>query len=196
VSRALAFLRILLEFRSMRKIFIALILSIIVSTVNAQGKGYAGGTWGSYKFDSDDLFTSDPLAAAINIGYRFSKFDSVELRVGFGLGSRDESLEVLGTQVDVKFELKNYYSILYKPEYAINNFVFYGLLGYTESTFRAYAQDFDVDITGTKNGPSYGFGVGFHTTERMRVGLEFQELINSSTYSVRGVNFTLQSFFR
>ena len=180
----------------MLRIFIALIMSIAVGTVNAQDKGYAGATWGSYKFDPDELFTSDPRAASINLGYRFSESNSLEVRVGFSLGARDESLDVLGTQVDVKFELEKYFSILYKPEYEINNVILYGLFGYTKSTFRASAQDFNVDITGTKKGPSYGLGIGYSTSKRMRVGLEYQELINSSTYSVRGVNFTIQSFFR
>ena len=180
----------------MIRIFFAFLVVITSVSVHGQQGGYASILFGSYKFYPEDLFSSDPKVVGLALGYKFSKYDSVELRAGFSLGTREEQLEVLGTQVDVTFEIKNYYSILYKPEYEFDNFILYGLAGYTESTSRVRAFDYNLDIEGTKSGPSYGLGVGYIKSERVRFNLEFLEVVNSDTYSVRGLNFTFQSFFR
>jgi opacity protein-like surface antigen len=180
----------------MLRIALALMLSLISVSASAQNGGYAGILIGSYKFYPDDLFTSDPKVIGLTFGYQFSKYDTVELRAAFSLGTRDEVLNVLDTDVDVKFEIENYYSILYKPAYQFDRISLYGLAGYTELTSRVRANEYNLDIKGTKSGPSYGGGISYIKSDKTRFNLEFLEVANTSTYSVRGINFTVQSFFR
>lgn len=185
----------------MKRIFTALVLlSSAVSLCSAQGKGYAGTSIGTYVADAENYPKSDPKAVSINLGYDLLDSGSIELRAGFGLGSRDERVVFLGAPddnpVDVKFELQNYYSIFFKPQYAIDRFVAYGLLGYTESSIRAEAEEFGIETKDKESGPSLGFGIGFQGTDRLRLGLEYQQVIHSSKYKLRGINFTIQSFFR
>lgn len=168
----------------------------IAFSANANDKWYGGVQFGSYDFESDDqVINFNPKAEGVSIRYMPYSYLGVETRIGIGLGSNKDEIEIEGQDVEISVDFDQYVSLYARGEYTFKYASIYALLGYSETQFTIDADDYDVSVTGAKGGVSYGVGIGVVNSDKLSFNLEYITLIEANTYTVNGINLSIQFLF-
>jgi len=119
----------------------------------------------------------------------------VETRIGVGLGSNKDEINIQGQDVENSVDFDHYVSVYARGEYKFRYVNVYGLVGYSEAQFTADADNYNVSVTGAKNGISYGLGIGLVNSDNVSFNLEYINIIEANTYTVSGTNLSIQFLF-
>ena len=131
-------------------------------------------------------------AVSINAGYNFNQYFAIEGRYSVSLGDLD--IDTMNTERSEAWDMSNI-GLYLKPQYSIDSFTLYGLLGYGQFTL-------DNDASYSADGFQYGLGVNMMATDNMDVyidyrrlyddedfdGLSINEVVTANSYTV-GVNY-------
>lgn len=147
-----------------------------------QGEKYIGGGLSLITYDEDGFEEATPTALVGRLGYGIVDNIAIEGRFGFGL--TDDSVNVLGTDVDVDVDqVAGVYGIGHLP--IADRFSLYGLAGFTYGEVSASALGLSVE--GDETDFSYGFGGEFDLSEKLSGFVEWVRYFDDSNYKVSGI---------
>ncbi|MBN4055487.1 outer membrane beta-barrel protein, partial [bacterium AH-315-K03] len=151
---------------------------------------------GGYSFEADEPFIEfSTQSAGILAGYKPYKFLGLEVRAGAGLGSNKDEINIEDEVIDISVDFNHYISLYARGELSFKYAKLYALVGYSEAQFTVDVDEYDLSITGSKNGVSYGVGIGLINSDRVSFNLEYLNIIDTDTYSVSGANLSIQFLF-
>ncbi len=156
---------------------------------------YAGLGYSCLQMDIDepaDIDIRSMTALSITAGYNFNEYFAIEGRYTASLGDLD--VETGNTERDEAWDMSNI-GVYLKPQYNIDTFTVYGLLGYGQLTL-------DDDFSRSVSSFQYGLGVNMMATDNVGIfidyrrlyddedfdGLSIDEIVTANSYTV-GVNY-------
>lgn len=120
--------------------------------------------------DTPDLDVQAMTAISASVGYNINNYLAVEGRYTASLG--DLSVETWNTDVDESWDMSNI-GLYLKPQYSIDRFKLYGLLGYGQVTF-------DNGTSYSEAGLQYGGGVSAMATDNIDVYVDYRRLYDDT----------------
>ena len=120
--------------------------------------------------DTPDLDVSAMTALSLTAGYNFSQYLAVEGRYTASLG--DLSVEAWNIDVDEAWDMSNI-ALYLKPQYTMDQFTVYGLLGYGQVTF-------DNGTSYSEAGIQYGAGVSAMVADNIDVFVDYRRLYDDT----------------
>ncbi len=120
--------------------------------------------------DNPDLDISAMTAISASVGYNINNYLAVEGRYTASLG--DLSVETWNTDVDKSWDMSNI-ALYLKPQYSIDRFKVYGLLGFGQVTF-------DNGTSYSESGFQYGGGVSAMATDNIDVYVDYRRLYDDT----------------
>lgn len=170
--------------------------SNVIQIVEPELSGfYAGLGYSCLQMDLDeptDIDIRAMTAISINAGYNFNKYFAIEGRYSVSLGDLD--VDTMNTERSEAWDMSNI-GLYLKPQYSIDSFTLYGLLGYGQFTL-------DNDSSYSVDGFQYGAGISMMATDNIDIyidyrrlyddedfdGLSINEVVTANSYTV-GVNY-------
>ena len=122
--------------------------------------------------DTPDLDIRSMSAISATAGYNINPFLAVEARYTASLG--DLSVETWNTDVDESWDMSNI-GLYLKPQYSIDRFTVYGLLGYGQTTF-------DNGTSYSEAGIQYGAGISAMATDNIDVFVDYRRLYDDTDF--------------
>ncbi len=148
------------------------------------GDNYFGGQFALVTYDEEGVDEAEPTAGVLRFGRYLNPNVSVEGR--FGIGLQDDSVEVIGIDVDVEVKtLMGFYGVF---ESGGDTGSVYGVIGFTRGELEASALGITVDED--DSGLSFGFGVnigGFN--------IEYMSYLDEDEYDATAVSLGFRSTF-
>ncbi len=143
-----------------------------VETANAYGMNYEA-TLLDVDFDS----------IMVNVGYNFHEYVAVEARYWFGLeqtadyGIADQYGYIYSTDASI-----DTWGLYVKPQYTMDSFKVYGLLGYASSEYTLTDKMANVSAKfgDTLDGFSWGLGFGYAVNDSIEVFIDYVDLYDDS----------------
>ncbi len=134
----------------------------------------------SYMTMNDDTANIDITGNAITVlaGYNFHKYIAVEGRYSATLG--DLSVDSGTTDVDESWDMSNV-ALYLKPQYAMDKFTLYGLLGYGQVTL-------DDGTSHSEDGFQWGLGANFSATDTIDVFVDYTRLYDDDGFDTFTAN--------
>lgn len=142
----------------------------VIPTAFYVGLGYSCLQTAFSQADVDSRAMSSLSATA---GYKFNPYLAVEGRYTASMG--DVTVETRGVEVDVDSVDMANIGLYLKPQYSLNNFAIYGLLGYGQVTI-----DDGVEIS--DSGIQYGLGLNAMVSDSVSVFADFRKLYDDSSF--------------
>jgi len=184
-----------------RPYFILLIFLSISATTHAQS--YIGGSFSLLTYKDSDVsntFNVSPGSGIkadadlgllnLTLGYSFNRWLSLETRAGVGIFN-DEFLPSIELSIDKQYGI---YSKLFVTD-ELEFISPYLMLGYTVSKAELEFTEPGVSFSETEKDISYGAGLDIELDQDFSVGLEFAQLIKTSTFEVLSINIGLTRKF-
>jgi len=176
----------------MKRIAIAAAAALLLAGGSAQAQMSMSGAYGElgYTFLKIDAggTSSRPTAIRGVLGYDFHPYFAVEGMLAGGVSDDDKTGSVNGVPTDVNVKMPSLYGIWVKPKYDLNQWQFFGRLGYAHTRVKVRSTNNNlVDSSQSDNDFSYGFGVNYHFNPRMYVGLDWMRYSNQSGHKVDGM---------
>lgn len=181
--------------------FTLLIFLSISATTNAQS--YIGGSFSLLTYKDSDVsntFNVSPGSGIkadadlgilnLTLGYRFNHWLSLETRAGVDLFN-DEFLPSIELSIEKQYGI---YSKLFITD-ELELISPYVMLGYTVSKAELEFTDPGVSFSKTEKDISFGAGLDIEVNQDFSVGLEFAQLIKTSTFEVFSFSFGLTKKF-
>jgi len=181
--------------------FILLFFLSISATTNAQT--YIGGNFSLLTYKDSDVsntFNVSPGSGIkadadlgllnLTLGYSFNRWLSLETRAGAGLFS-DEFLPSIELSIEKQYGI---YSKLFITD-ELELISPYLMLGYTVSKAELEFTDPSVSFSKTEEDISFGVGLDIELQQDFSVGLEFAQLIKTSTFEVLSINIGVTKKF-
>lgn len=179
----------------MKKAISVALFSIFASAASAKNIVYLGTGLQQGTYEEDGF--SDYTLPVINFlaGYNFNDNSAIEIRYLYGL---DEESNNHNTYGKVGLEIESATSMFYRYNlHFLDKFILYGLIGYTDASFKAKFYDSNSSSNGDINGVSYGAGLGLYTSRSVVFNMEsisyFTGQDDGAGYS--GVNFNINYVF-
>ena len=124
------------------------------------------------------------------LGTKFNENFSGEIRVGLGIG--DDSVDVLGTEVDV--ELDSMFGAYVRGGLqAADSFYPYVVLGYTRGELTASVPGFSDSES--ESDVSFGLGADVDINEKLTLNIEYMNYFDKDGAEVDGFSFGLVTKF-
>ena len=156
---------------------------------------YTGVGYSSWDWDGSSLSTFDG-----HLGYSYKENRSFEARFGLGVAG-DEEIIAISLEDDLIYKPKiNYIGLYWKPEYKVEDFSIYGLVGLVyiqdegtiESNNEAVTALVNAGIDeeeslGTKL--SFGFGADYLVYNNMSINMELRTLAINITGFAAGFSY-------
>ncbi len=156
---------------------------------------YAGLGYSCLQMDIDeptDIDIRSMTAISATAGYNFNEYFAIEGRYTASLGDLD--VDTINTERSEAWDMSNI-GLYLKPQYSLDSFTLYGLLGYGQLTL-------DNDASYSVDGFQYGAGISMMATDNIDVyvdyrrlyddedfdGLSIDEIVTANSYTV-GVNY-------
>ena len=112
-------------------------------------------------------------AASITAGYYFNEFVAIEGRYTAGIG--DTTVKTVNSEVDTGDVSLANIGLYVKPQYNINNFGVYALLGYGQFTL-------DEDASFAEASLQYGAGINAMVTKNVDLFIDYRRLYDSTGF--------------
>jgi len=106
-------------------------------------------------------------------GYKFSPYLAIEGRYTASMG--DITVDTRGIEVDVDSIDMSNIGLYLKPQYSINNFSVYALLGYGQVTI-------DDAVSLSDSGVQYGVGLNTMVSDNISIFADFRRLYDDSSF--------------
>jgi len=184
-----------------RSNLILLIFLSISATTNAQS--YIGGSFSLSTYKDSDVSNTFNVAPGsgikadadlgilnLTLGYSFNHWVSLEARTGVNLFN-DEFLPSIELSIEKQYGI---YSKLFITD-ELELISPYVMLGYTVSKAELEFTDPGVSFSKTEKDISFGAGLDIEVNQDFSVGLEFAQLIKTSTFEVFSFSFGLTKKF-
>lgn len=151
-------------------------------SVVCAGENYWGGGIGIFDYSEEGIDGEASLTALFGrFGTHFNENFSGEIRVGLGIG--DDSVNVLGTDVNV--ELDNMFGGYLRGGVSVSEgFYPYAILGYTRGELTASASGFSNSES--ESDVSFGIGADFSFGESTKFNLEYINYLDKDGAEVSG----------
>jgi opacity protein-like surface antigen len=150
------------------------VIEIPEITEEAEQTGFYAGL--GYSCLQMGLDTSDLLdvramtAVSFTAGYNINQYLALEGRYTVSLG--DLSVETWNADIDESWDMSNI-ALYLKPQYTMDKFTVYGLLGYGQITF-------DNGISYSETSIQYGAGISAMATDNIDVYLDYRRLYDDT----------------
>lgn len=154
---------------------------------------YYGGLGVAFLEYSEDGVSDDASLNAINgtLGVNFNENFSGEIRAGFGVG--DDSVNILGTNVDV--ELDTFFGAYVRGGIpAAEAFFPYVVLGYTRGEVTASAPGFGSSSE-SESDVSFGLGADVNVSETLTINAEYMNYLDKDGAEVSGFTIGFKTSF-
>lgn len=174
---------------SISSICLSIFLVSVVSSNAADMKSYTGLNYMFISYEPDGVSDIDLGAFGLKLGVDINDYIGVEMRAGLGVD--DDTVNVLGVDVDV--EINYFYSVYARPKYRMNQIQIYGLLGFTKAELEASA--FGVSVEEDDTDFSYGLGLEWFFNDNASASIEYMQLFDESDYEVESFNIGLTYYF-
>jgi opacity protein-like surface antigen len=171
----------------------ALTFSVLTASSFAVAEGnYFGGNFAFIEYSEEGLSGDASLTALYGrLGTNFSENFSGELRVGLGVG--DDSLNVLGTDVDLSLE--HMLGLYIRGGVPLGESVFpYAVIGYTRGKFELSASGLG-SASASESDVSFGLGTDFKLNEGLSVNVEYMNYIDKDGGELSGFALGFTSNF-
>jgi len=122
--------------------------------------------------DTPDLDVRAMLALSAAAGYNINEYLSIEGRYTISMG--DLEVKNWNTNVDKSWDMSNI-ALYLKPQYTVNDFSLYGLVGYGQTTL-------DNGTSYSEAGFQYGLGVSTMITDTVSVYVDYRRLYDDSDF--------------
>lgn|SRR5690554_465474 len=154
-------------------------------------KNYAGGSIAFVDYSEEGISDDASLTMlAGRLGTKFNENFSGEIRVGLGIG--DDSVDVLGTEVDV--ELDSMFGAYVRGGLqAADSFYPYVVLGYTRGELTASVPGFSDSES--ESDVSFGLGADVDINEKLTLNIEYMNYFDKDGAEVDGFSFGLVTKF-
>ncbi len=142
---------------------------------------YAGLGYSCLQMDIDEPEAIDirsMIALSITAGYNFNEYFAIEGRYSVSLG--DLEVETGNTERDESWDMSNI-GLYLKPQYSIDSFTLYGLLGYGQFTL-------DNDSSYSVDGFQYGAGISMMATDNIDVYVDYRRLYDDEDFDGLSIN--------
>ena len=142
---------------------------------------YAGLGYSCLQMDLNEPVNIDiraMTAISINAGYNFNKYFAIEGRYSVSLGDLD--IDTMNTERSEAWDMSNI-GLYLKPQYSIDSFTLYGLLGYGQFTF-------DNDASYSVDGFQYGVGISMMATDNIDVYIDYRRLYDDEDFDGLSIN--------
>ena len=142
---------------------------------------YAGLGYSCLQMDLDepaDIDIRAMTAISINAGYNFNKYFAIEGRYSVSLGDLD--VDTMNTERSEAWDMSNI-GLYLKPQYSIDSFTLYGLLGYGQFTL-------DNDSSYSVDGFQYGAGISMMATDNIDVYIDYRRLYDDEDFDGLSIN--------
>lgn len=180
----------------MKRIAIAAAAALLLAGGSAQAQMSMSGLYGElgYTFIKIDAAGTSSRPDAIRgiLGYDFHPYFAVEGMVAGGVNSDNKQGTVNGVPTEVNVKLSSMYGIWIKPKYDLNQWQFFGRLGYAHTSAKIHSTNNNlVDSSQSDNDFSYGAGVNFRINPRVYLGADWMRYSNQSGHKVDGMTLGL-----
>jgi len=133
------------------------------------GLGYSCLNMG---LDTPDWEATAMGALSVNAGYDFNSFLAVEARYTLSLG--DINTKTWNTDVDESWDMSSA-GLYLKPQFTMDKFKVYGLIGYGQTTF-------DNGTSYAENGIQYGGGLSAMVVNNVDVYVDYRRLYDDTDF--------------
>jgi len=133
------------------------------------GLGYSCLNMG---LDTPDWEATAMTAISATAGYDLNPFLAIEARYTASLG--DINTKTWNTDVDESWDMSNI-GLYIKPQYTMDRFKLYGLIGYGQTTF-------DNGTSYAENGIQYGGGLSAMATDNIDVFVDYRRLYDDTDF--------------
>jgi opacity protein-like surface antigen len=145
---------------------------------------YAGLGYSCLQMDIDepaDIDIRSMAALSITAGYNFNEYFAIEGRYTASLGDLD--FEIGNATSDKAWDMSNI-GVYLKPQYSIDSFTLYGLLGYGQLTL-------DEDFSRSVSSFQYGLGVNMMATDNVGIFIDYRRLYDDEDFDGLSINDTV-----
>jgi len=165
----------------MEKILLVVTLAFLYSPISlaaSEGNSYGGFQYALVTYEEDGFDDIEPTALVGRYGQFVSDNVAIEGRLGIGL--QDDSIDVLGVDVDLEIDhLLGVYGVFHATSNSDTSV--YGVLGFTQG-------ELSVDVLGETftdddSGLSYGFGVNIQS-----FNIEYMMYLDEDDYEVSAIS--------
>ncbi len=168
-----------------------------ISTANELGDIYGGLDYLLVTYEEPG-FDVDVSAVRGRGGIYVSQYFAVEGAVGLGITDYTESVYYNGYNVEVKFELDNYFGIYIHGEYPASKvFKIFGIVGFTNANASATASigtTSESDST-SESDLSMGIGAEILPTDMLGINIEYMQYISKTEFEVSAFVIGLKMYF-
>jgi opacity protein-like surface antigen len=145
---------------------------------------YAGLGYSCLQMDIDepaDMDIRSMTALSITAGYNFNEYFAIEGRYTAGLGDLD--VDIGNITSDKAWDMSNI-GVYLKPQYSMEAFSLYGLLGYGQLTL-------DDDFSRSVSSFQYGLGVNIMATDNVGIFIDYRRLYDDEDFDGLSINDTV-----
>lgn len=176
--------------RNWSSITLAAVVFAVSPTVSAEDN-YFGGNLAFIEYSEDGVSDDASLTALYGrVGTHFNENFSGEIRAGMGVG--DDSVDVLGFDVDV--ELEHFFGAYLRGGFQAGPALYpYAILGYTRGEVKASVGGFSDTLT--ESDMSYGVGADFSINDSTIVNLEYLSYLDKDEAEISGFTIGLAKKF-
>ena len=139
----------------------------------------------------EDEFDLEPTAAVFRVGSMTNQGYGYELRIGTGLDGDDrtETIFPFG-DVNVDLEIDNLIGFYLLAEGRAGPASVYGIIGYTkvDFTLELEAGGLTADDSDDESDLSYGFGVNFGDSNRVRFNIEYMQYLDKNDVDASAIS--------
>ena len=142
---------------------------------------YAGLGYSCLQMDIDepaDIDIRSMTALSIIAGYNFNEYFALEGRYSVSLG--DLEVETGNTERDEAWDMSNI-GLYLKPQYSIDTFTVYGLLGYGQLTL-------DSDTSYSVGSFQYGAGINMMAADNIDIYIDYRRLYDDEDFDGISIN--------
>jgi|GEM_PF-6894548 len=125
-------------------------------------------------------------------GMMFNEFLGFDARLGLGVSDDKKAVPISVLKPEFTTKLKNYYGLYLRPQYQMDRFQVYGLLGYAGADVEISAEDTNILVDGEGSGTSYGAGIGFSPEGSLFFNLEYMNMIAADNYDFSAINLRIE----
>ncbi len=158
----------------------------IAPLAQAESKFYVGGNVVRMTDKGDEAPAIHPLALSLRGGVEFNRYLSLEARYSKGI----ESDEGTVTGITFDLELEYLYGVYAKGVLPIGRFSPYAMVGYSKGKETATVEIFDLVVSDSDKGFSFGLGVDFPLGDNVSLNAEWTRFVEGE--DDLGVGFKIE----
>lgn len=174
----------------LRKALLGIAGTALLSTGSVQADSYFGLNATKIDYSESGIDDIDLTAANFRFGTVLSENVAFEVRAGIGIG--DDTVNVMGVDVDV--ELENMFGAYFRFGAPVNeDFYPYAVLGYTRGKLEASAMGFSDSES--ESDTSFGVGADFTVSDGLVINIEYMNFLDKDDVEVDGLSFGVARSF-